>query len=60
VEQDADVVMLLHKPDREREDLDLRVSKNRQGPRDVLSRLTFDGARMTITERQPWPHEVGR
>lgn len=60
VEQDADVVMLLHKPDREREDLDLRVSKNRQGPRDVLSRLTFDGSRMTITERQTWPHEVDR
>lgn len=60
VEQDADVVMLLHKPDREREDLDLRVSKNRQGPRDVVSRLTFDGARMTITERQTWPHEVDR
>ena len=60
VEQDADVVLLLHKPDREREDLDVRVSKNRQGPRDVVSRLTFDGSRMTITERQPWPHEVGR
>lgn len=49
VEQDADVVMLLHK---QREDDDrvlVGVGKNRQGPKSGLS-LTFDGPRMTFLE----------
>lgn len=62
VEQDADVVLLLHRPNPDTNDLDMLVAKNRQGPRDVCARLRLDGARMTVVERQPWPHEleVGR
>ncbi len=49
VEQDADVVFLLHRSDPQSEDVKVLVGKNRQGPMDAFP-LTFDGARMRMTE----------
>lgn len=49
VEQDADVVMLLHKQRDEDDRVLVGVGKNRQGPKSGLS-LTFDGPRMTFLE----------
>lgn len=50
VEQDADVVLLLHRPDVEGDDLILGLQKNRQGPKKKVF-LTLDGPRMQVRER---------
>ena len=62
VEQDADVVILLHRPDADpdargtvtptAESVKVRVAKNRQGPQGGFA-LDFDGSRMRMLER-PW------
>ena len=49
VEQDADVVMLLHKQAEDDDKVLVGVGKNRQGPKTGLA-LTFDGPRMTFLE----------
>lgn len=50
VEQDADVVLLLHRPTPDAETVQVGIGKNRQGPRDAFE-LDFDGARMRMTDR---------
>lgn len=49
VEQDADVVVLLHRPDEQRDRLDLIVAKNRNGDTGEVS-VRFDRARMRFLE----------
>lgn len=49
IEADADVVMLLHRPDPDAAEMQVGMEKNRQGPRDAFL-LDFDGARMRMTE----------
>jgi len=53
IEQDADVVILLHRPDGQEQEsrkrLELAVAKNRQGSTGV-SRLVFDGTLMRFTQ----------
>ena len=50
VEQDADVVLLLHRDQEEAPDwLNVVVAKNRQGPQGALT-LTWEGAYMRVTE----------
>ena len=49
VEQDADVVMLLHRESPDAAEVVVALAKNRQGPRTAF-RLDFDGARMRMTD----------
>jgi len=58
IEQNADVVMLLHRDkDKHPEDLQVAVSKNRDGTEGACV-LEFDGARSQVRER-PWqPHHA--
>ena len=58
VEQDADVVVLLHRPDAGSTDLVAAVAKNRQGPKAKVD-LTVDGSRMRVVEREFSPSRWG-
>lgn len=54
-EQDADVVLLLHRPDDERDDvIEVQVAKHRSRGRSSWLRLAFDGAVHRFSE----PEEV--
>ena len=59
VEQDADVVMLLHSTEDTPDILEVGVAKNRHGQRGSVE-LTFEGAYQRATDKQWTPHGGNR
>lgn len=52
IEQDADIVGLLHRPNMESDSVTLNIAKHRQGPCPKIP-LRFDGETFTFTEASP-------
>lgn len=58
IEQDADVVIMMHAPDNDKTLRELRLEKHRQG-RTGVTDVLFDGSRMLFTEAEEGTYEQG-